>query len=117
MLRGNFFRGLGYLGEGFRLIRQPGLRLFVVIPLVINILLFGLLFYFLGELFGVLIATAMGWLPDWAWLQPAAARLDLDWKAVLDPLWSCDPADVGVRLRDHRQSDWVPVLWLSGGAH
>ena len=24
MLKGNFFRGLGYLGEGFRLIRQPG---------------------------------------------------------------------------------------------
>ncbi|MGO1499863.1 MAG: sulfate transporter CysZ [Marinobacter sp.] len=73
MLRGNFFRGLGYLGEGFHLIRQPGLRLFVVIPLVINILLFGLLFYFLGEIFGALIATAMGWLPDWAWLQ------SLDW--------------------------------------
>src|SRR5690554_1708149 len=73
MLRGNFFRGLGYLGEGFSLIRQPGLRLFVVIPLTINILLFGLLFYFLGELFSVLIATAMGWLPDWLWLQA------LDW--------------------------------------
>ncbi|TNF00018.1 MAG: sulfate transporter CysZ, partial [Gammaproteobacteria bacterium] len=46
MLKGNFFRGLGYLGEGFRLIRQPGLRLFVLIPLVINIVLFGLFFYF-----------------------------------------------------------------------
>ncbi len=67
MLKGNFFRGLGYLGEGFRLIRQPGLRLFVVIPLVINILLFGLLFYFLAELFAAMIATAMSWLPDWAW--------------------------------------------------
>ena len=73
MLKGNFFRGLGYLGEGFRLIRQPGLRLFVVIPLVINILLFGLLFYFLAELFTAMIATAMSWLPDWAWLQ------SLDW--------------------------------------
>ncbi|NWN90124.1 sulfate transporter CysZ [Marinobacter adhaerens] len=73
MLRGSFFRGLGYLGEGFRLIRQPGLRLFVLIPLVINIFLFGLLFYFLGELFSALIAAAMGWLPDWAWLQ------SLDW--------------------------------------
>lgn len=73
MLRGNFFRGLGYLSEGFHLIRQPGLRLFVIIPLMINIVLFGLLFYFLGEIFGALIATAMGWLPDWAWLQ------SLDW--------------------------------------
>lgn len=73
MLRGNFFRGLGYLGEGFHLIRQPGLRLFVVIPLVINTVLFGLLFYFMGGLFDNLIATAMSWLPDWPWLQA------LDW--------------------------------------
>ena len=73
MLKGNFFRGLGYLGEGFRLIRQPGLRLFVIIPLILNVLLFGLLFYFLAELFAGLIAAAMGWLPDWAWLQA------LDW--------------------------------------
>ncbi|GHD42636.1 CysZ protein [Marinobacter persicus] len=73
MLKGNFFHGLGYLAEGFRLIRQPGLRLFVIIPLVLNVLLFGLLFYFLAELFGILIAMVMGWLPDWAWLQA------LDW--------------------------------------
>ncbi len=39
MLKGNFFRGLGYLGEGVRLIRQPGLSRFVIIPLVINVLL------------------------------------------------------------------------------
>lgn len=73
MLKGNFFRGLGYLGEGFGLIRQPGLRLFVIIPLVINVFLFGAMFYFLAELFSVMIATAMGWLPDWAWLRA------LDW--------------------------------------
>lgn len=73
MLKGNFFRGLGYLSEGFRLIRQPGLRLFVIIPLVINVVLFGLLFYFLAELFALMIAGAMAWLPDWAWLQA------LDW--------------------------------------
>ena len=63
MLKGNFFRGLGYLGEGFGLIRQPGLRLFVVIPLIINILLFGLLFYFLAELFTAMIAAAMATRP------------------------------------------------------
>lgn len=73
MLNGNFFHGLGYLAEGFRLIRQPGLRLFVIIPLCLNILLFAALFYLLAEFFSVLIATAMGWLPDWAWLQ------SLDW--------------------------------------
>ncbi|WP_166257044.1 sulfate transporter CysZ [Marinobacter salicampi] len=73
MPAGGFLSGLGYLGEGFRLIRQPGLRLFVVIPLVLNILLFGIFFLFLAEIFGAMIAAAMGWLPDWAWLQ------SLDW--------------------------------------
>src|SRR5690554_6989407 len=78
MLKGNFFRGLGYLGEGFRLIRQPGLRLFVIIPVVINVILFGLMFYFLAEMFSLMIAGAMAWLPDWAWLQA------LDWLFWLD---------------------------------
>ncbi|MCK7547655.1 sulfate transporter CysZ [Marinobacter koreensis] len=73
MLKGNFFRGLGYLGEGFHLIRQPGLRLFVLLPIAINIVLFAVLFYFMAEGFSALIATAMGWLPDWNWLQ------SLDW--------------------------------------
>ncbi|MBS3803753.1 MAG: sulfate transporter CysZ [Oleiphilaceae bacterium] len=73
MATGGFFSGLGYLGEGFGLIRQPGLRLFVIIPLILNILLFGVLFLALAELFSAMIASAMGWLPDWAWLQ------SLDW--------------------------------------
>lgn len=69
MFNGNFFHGLGYLGEGFRLIRQPGLRLFVIIPLLINILLFAGMAYFLAMMFSSLVDMAMGWLPDWAWLQ------------------------------------------------
>lgn len=73
MLKGNFFRGLGYLGEGFQLIRQPGLRLFVIIPLVINVFLFIALSYFMALGFDALIAMVMAWLPDWSWLQA------LDW--------------------------------------
>ncbi|WP_203142305.1 sulfate transporter CysZ [Marinobacter mangrovi] len=73
MLKGNFFQGLGCLGEGFRLIRRPGLRLFVIIPIVLNIILFAALFYFMAHGFSALIAMAMGWLPDWNWLQ------SLDW--------------------------------------
>lgn len=73
MTTGGFFAGLGYLGEGFRLIRQPGLRLFVIVPLILNLLLFGLLFVLLADVFSAMIASAMAWLPDWAWLQ------SLDW--------------------------------------
>ena len=69
MLKGNVAEGLGYLRQGFGLIRQPGLRLFVVIPLVLNVLVFALLFGWLAGVFQGLTATFLGWLPDWAWLQ------------------------------------------------
>ncbi|OEY65775.1 sulfate transporter CysZ [Marinobacter sp. X15-166B] len=69
MFKGNFFHGLGYLGEGFRLIRQPGLRLFVIIPLLLNSVLFATLFYLLAGWVSTLIAAAMDSLPDWPWLQ------------------------------------------------
>ena len=72
-MRGNPFRGMGYLGEGFRLIRQPGLRLFVVLPLILNVVVFALLIWLLVEGYAVMVDAAMGWLPDWAWLQA------LDW--------------------------------------
>ena len=70
---GNVFRGMGYLREGFHLIREPGLRRFVLIPLVLNILIFIALFAGLYQWFTLLIPAVMGWLPDWAWLQA------LDW--------------------------------------
>ncbi len=36
----DFLNGARYLGEGFRIIRQPGLRRFVAIPLAINVVIF-----------------------------------------------------------------------------
>ena len=36
----DFFIGIGYVTRGFRLIRRPGIRRFVIIPLLINIILF-----------------------------------------------------------------------------
>jgi CysZ protein len=36
----DFLSGTRYLGEGFRIIRQPGLRRFVAIPLAINVVIF-----------------------------------------------------------------------------
>lgn len=73
MIRGNPAAGLACLAEGFRLIRQPGLRAFVVIPLLINLLLFIAMIWWLGQVFAGMVAAAMAWLPDWAWLQ------SLDW--------------------------------------
>ncbi len=64
------YAGPRYLLEGFRLLRQPGLRRFVMLPLLVNV-----------ALFGALIGLAYGWvddasqylidgLPDWLhWLS------------------------------------------------
>ncbi len=61
----NLSGGLDYFSEGFRLIRQPGLRLFVIAPLIINTLLFYWMVTASYELFGGWMITLMEWLPSW----------------------------------------------------
>ncbi|MFT7306808.1 MAG: CysZ protein, partial [Candidatus Azotimanducaceae bacterium] len=57
--------GIDCFFEGFRLVRQPGLRRYVVIPLLINIVvLSAIMFYGMGQ-YEILLATISGWLPDW----------------------------------------------------
>ena len=70
-----FTRGFGYVLTGFRLINQKGIRRYVVIPLLINIVLFGTVIWFGVDLFESLLdhldAQLMGWeFPSWlGWLQ------------------------------------------------
>ncbi|WP_250656678.1 sulfate transporter CysZ [Alkalimarinus coralli] len=61
----NLSGGLDYFSEGFRLIRQPGLRVFVIAPLIINTLIFYWMVTASYELFGSWMVTLMEWLPDW----------------------------------------------------
>lgn len=42
----DFARGAGYLLQGFRLLNRSGVRRFVLVPMLINIILFSLLIYF-----------------------------------------------------------------------
>ncbi|MCL1147632.1 sulfate transporter CysZ [Shewanella marinintestina] len=62
--------GVNYFLDGFGLIKQPGLRRFVFIPLSINLLLFGGLIYFaIGQLESV-FAWLSGQLPEYlSWLN------------------------------------------------
>ncbi|MCL1094911.1 sulfate transporter CysZ [Shewanella kaireitica] len=62
--------GVNYFLEGFSLIKRPGLRRFVFIPLTINLLLFGGLIYFaIGQLEQV-FAWLSGQLPEYlSWLN------------------------------------------------
>lgn len=61
---------LEYLREGFRLLWHPELRGYVLIPLLINILVFGGLFWWSLHLLGMAIQAAVDRLPDWLdWLS------------------------------------------------
>ncbi|GMQ87445.1 MAG: sulfate transporter CysZ [Gammaproteobacteria bacterium] len=66
----DLFTGAGYMLEGFSLLRKPGLRRFVLMPLLINILLFGgLIGWAYGWVDGASRAMTAG-LPEWLyWLR------------------------------------------------
>ena len=69
MLKGNPVTGVQYLIKGFSLLNTPGLRVFVAIPLLINIVLFGGMIYWAFVQMSEITAWLTGYLPQWlAWL-------------------------------------------------
>jgi CysZ protein len=64
--------GLDYLREGWQRVRQPGLRRFVVIPLLLNLAVFAALISWAVRQFNIwmaqLMATVPGWLSFIEWL-------------------------------------------------
>jgi CysZ protein len=66
----NSHSGMHYLLEGLRLIRQPGLRRYVAIPLLVSIVFFSAAVFGLTHWLEQLIALLLGYLPAWLdWLQ------------------------------------------------
>ncbi len=64
-MQGNPVTGFNYLMQGFRMITRPGLRLFVIIPLLVNIAIFSaLISVTIGQL-GDWIAAFIDWVPAW----------------------------------------------------
>ena len=64
-LKGNVVNGANYLVRGTKMLTHPSLRLFVIIPLLVNILIFGSL---IGVTFSYLagwMETLLGWVPAW----------------------------------------------------
>jgi len=57
--------GPQYLREGLKLVLSPGLRLFVLLPLTLNLLLFVALIGFAMRQFEVWVAALMPSLPNW----------------------------------------------------
>ncbi|MDN3652184.1 sulfate transporter CysZ [Thalassotalea ponticola] len=61
--------GAGYFFKGFELIRTPGIRRFVFVPLLVNLLIFSVAFYYLSQYISEIMLGFEQWLGgDWAWL-------------------------------------------------
>lgn len=61
---------MGYFLQGLKLLSQKGLKRFVLIPLLINLLLFSVAFYWLWQLLRQMISAIQSWLPAWLhWLE------------------------------------------------
>lgn len=71
-MQGNIARGAGYLTRGAKLLKHPSLRTFVIIPLLINILIFGSLvtlgFSYISDLMDTMLASIPGWLSFIKWI-------------------------------------------------
>jgi CysZ protein len=62
--------GFEYLLDGFKLLNHPRLRAFVLVPLIINIIIFSLLTWLAAHFFSELLNYVNGFLPSWLhWLS------------------------------------------------
>lgn len=58
-------KGAHYLIEGAKILTQPGIRAFVIVPLMLNIFIFSLLFYFSFQFMAGWINYLISHLPEW----------------------------------------------------
>lgn len=66
----DLFKGFGYLREGLGLMRRPGLRRYVAVPLLVSVVLFSAAILAGIHWLEILLAWLLGWLPSWLdWLQ------------------------------------------------
>lgn len=73
---GDFLRGVSYVSRGFRMLNVPGLRRYVWLPVVVNVLVFGGLFWIGAEW----LQALMNWLVP----QPSEIRIEGWLGEVLD---------------------------------
>ncbi len=65
-MKGNPVRGAGYLIQGLKMLPDPAIRPFVLVPLMVNILLFVGAIWLLMSQFDVWVNYWLGFLPEWA---------------------------------------------------
>ncbi len=64
-MKGNIVHGAGYLARGASLLKHPALRLFVLVPLLVNILIFGSLIWYGLSYLSALMDSWLGNIPGW----------------------------------------------------
>ncbi|MDN4500952.1 sulfate transporter CysZ [Alteromonadaceae bacterium BrNp21-10] len=70
MSHSNDRSGVSYFFQGFDLIQVKGIRLFVFVPLMVNLLLFTGAFYYLYQQLDAVFLWLDGYIPDWlSWLD------------------------------------------------
>ncbi|MDE0951363.1 MAG: sulfate transporter CysZ [Halioglobus sp.] len=71
-MKGNVARGASYLTRGARMLNHPSLRLFVLIPLLVNILIFGSLitvgFSYISDAMDSMLSRIPSWLNFIRWI-------------------------------------------------
>ena len=83
MNQNNLTLGAGYLFDGAQLIFQPKFRLFVVVPIVVNVIIFLLLTSLAVSYFNATTNAITGMMPQWDWLAPVVGALGVVlWVAV-----------------------------------
>lgn len=66
----DLLNGFKFLFKGLKLITQPGIRPFVIIPFLVNLLLFTLAIWYAGTQFAHLLDALLAELPGWLdWLR------------------------------------------------
>jgi len=76
-MQGSLSDGISYFTRGIRMLRHPGVRPFVIVPLVVNVLIFASLIYLVVDFLSGALAAGMNEAPDWL------SRLDwLIWPIV-----------------------------------
>ena len=64
------FNGLHYFARGWNLVHMRGIRRYVIVPLLVNVLLLGGAFYWLFRRLGEWIPQLLSHVPDWLqWLS------------------------------------------------
>lgn len=71
----NLVTGFRYLTQGLGMLLQPGMKRFVLVPILANCIVFIILTLYLIQNFGELQGWFAGLFPDWAWLTYIVAFL------------------------------------------